>query len=129
MGIKACAGRRRRRPRGVNFLRYFRAHRLCEHLTTRSFSGTDRIHEKHRHGHRSDAARHWRNHGGPSTYRFEIAVSDKLPVGKAIDSDVDDDSARFHHWSRYKIWASGGDDQDVGKDGELSKISRLSVAN
>src|SRR6185312_17076565 len=94
-----------------------------------ALTGSDRIHEQHRDGHRPDAAGYGGNIGRFFRHTFEIHITYELAVTCPVNSNIDYDSAGPDHLRKNKVRLARGHDQNIGEDRELREVFGLRVAD
>ena len=97
--------------------------------------GFDRVVHQHGDRHGADATGHGRDARTPRAHAREMHVAGETVasffggIGDAVDADVDDHGAGFHHVGRDKLGAADGGDEDIGLARDRSKIARAGVAD
>src|SRR5438128_3596831 len=85
--------------------------------------------QKHRDGHRTHTARHWRNRAGYLTNGIEIHVADQFAIGQAVRADVDHCSAWGNHVGFEEPGLANGDNHNVGGSSDCRQISTAAMAD
>ena len=97
--------------------------------TSSPLSRSNRVSQKHRHRHGSNATRYGCDEGCFLTYFLKVNIPDQFATRQSVYSNIDNHCPGLDHFSRNQPWVPRGYHQDICQFSELRKVSRFGMAD